>query len=391
MTGRYSHCNGLMGLVNLGWSLPVREKTIVDYLGEGGYQTVNCGIQHERHPREDNRYQVLLPSLYVEEAVVDAIRYLEGRGSSDPPFYLNLATMETHPSRWQTIDRSDRLRVYRPGRPEEAYVPPFVPDTAETRREMAAFQACIRYTDREIQHLFDEATRLGLRDDTIIVFTNDHGVAAHRAKITAYEHGTEISLLIQAPGVRGETVDHLVQNIDLVPTLLEAAGLEIPRAVQGRSFWPLLTGGDYLPHEQIFTERNYHQGFPPDQRVPSGGKPHHGYDPMRSVRTGRYHYIRHFAENPRRYWLPREVVGRLRPHYNDWWDHMWPEMTEPRPREELFDLARDPHEEHDLAADPSLRRVRDDLAARLARWMRETDDPILSGPIPDRMNGWPRA
>jgi arylsulfatase A-like enzyme len=253
---------------------------------------------------------------------------------------------------------------------------------------MAAFQACIRYTDREIQTLFDAVHRLGLEDSTVILFTNDHGVAAHRAKSTAYEAGTGVSLLVRGPGIQPAVVDHLVQNIDLAPTLLEAGGVSIPPEVQGRSFWPLLIGEDYTPHDQIFTERNYHGGAPSDQPMPTT-TPHPGYDPMRTVRTDRYHYIRHLGQDMGRYWLPHEVVDRLKPGYKMWWDRMWPEMTEPRPEEELFDLQEDPNEWSSLAADPAYADIKEDLAGRVDDWMKQTGDPILGGPIPDRMNPWP--
>ncbi len=387
MTGQYSHSNGLMGLVNRGWSMPVEQLTIVDYLNEAGYVTANFGIQHERQPREANRYQVVGESRYVEEAVPDAVKFLEDHRGNDQPFYLNIATVETHPSQWVSIDRSGRVPVYEPGSAEDAYVPSFIPDTPQTRKELACFQGCIRYLDRQIQTLFDAVDRLGYRDNTVVVFTNDHGVAAPRAKPTVYEAGTGISLLMQVPGISGETVDHLVQNIDCTPTLLEAAGVGIPESIQGKSFWSLLSGGDYEPHQEIFMERNYHGGVPLLDPTPGKSGPHN--DPMRAVRTDRFRYIRHMGEDQKRFWLPHEIIDRMGTDYDMWWDTLWPEVTEPRDPEELFDLENDPGETVNLVGDPNFASVKEDLAKRLDGWMKDTEDPILEGPISDILNTWP--
>ena len=93
-----------------------------------------------------------------------------------------------------------------------------------------------------------------------------------RGKGTLYELGTEIACMMRGPGtVPGTEVGNLMQNIDYVPTFLDAAGADTPDDIQGQSFWPL-TGGDYTPKEMIFSERNWHG--------PSN-------DPMRSVRTAR--------------------------------------------------------------------------------------------------------
>ena len=387
MTGQYSHTNGLMGLVNRGWSLPAARRTIVDDLNDAGYETVNCGIQHERHRREDNRYGIVNKSRYVEDAVGAAVSYLSGRQGSDRPFYLNIATAETHPSQWGSVNRKGRTNVYEPWRPDEVYVPGFLPDTPRTRHELGYFQGCIRYMDHHLGTLFEAVDHLGLRDNTVVVFTNDHGVAAHRAKPTVYEAGSGISLLVQSPGAEPAQVDHLIQNIDYAPTLLDLAHVEIPDRMQGRSFAPLLRGEAYEPHSEVFLERNYHSGTPDGEPL-STDQPNAYYDPMRAVRTDRYRYIRHLADSPRRYWLPGEVENRLATEYEVVWNHLWPPMTEPRDREELFDLDNDPDETRNLAGDPECESIRADLSARVDRWMVETDDPILKGEIPDRLNPW---
>lgn len=218
------------------------------------------------------------------------------------PFYLNIGTIETHAVTWQSNTALDRLTTrYKPGPPEQTSVPPFLPDVPPIRKEMAQFRACIRYLDTQIQPLFEAIERLGFKNDTLVIFTTDHGISGERAKGTLYDHGTEIALLVQGPGIApsGQT-QALLTNIDYCPTLLEAAGAPIPPMIQGRSFWPLLVGGAYLPHDAVVTERHYHGGNagpqpPPGAIVPPGAS-HTDYDPMRSVRTPRFHYIRNLGE-----------------------------------------------------------------------------------------------
>jgi arylsulfatase A-like enzyme len=391
MTGMYAHTNGLMGLVNRGWTLPLSTRTIVDHLNDAGYETVHSGLQHERHRKEDNRYRrEIEASVFAEDAIGSAIHYLEERAAAPqgrPPFYLNIGTIETHESRWNSRDRFGRVAVYDPGPPEEAYVPPFLPDVPPIRREMTHFQASIRYLDREIARLFEAVERLGYGDNTLVVFTTDHGISAHRAKGTLYGHGLEIALLMRGPGLpAGRQINHLISNIDVCPMLLEAVGAPIPPQVQGRSFWPLLRGGDYQPHEALFFERNYHGGVPTDQPAPEP-RLNPGYDPMRAVRTDRFHYIRNVGENQKRHWLPEQVTV-VNETFQSWYTELWPPPTLPRPREELFDVPSDPHETRDLADEPEFADVKAGLGARLDRWMEATDDPIRRGPIPDRLNTW---
>jgi len=385
MTGQYSHTNGLMGLVNGGWSLPESRRTIVDCFNDAGYETAHVGLQHERWSSQANRYQVegfgggedeSFSSEFVENAVDRAVAFLESRRGADRPFYLNIGTREVHGSGWQgpACQLSYRTEVYGSVPLEEVHVPPYMPDFPPIRRELAKFQGCIRFFDRRLKTLFDAYEELGYADNTVFVFTTDHGISGQRAKGTIYDPGVEIALLVRLPGGRaaGMETDHLIQNIDLAPTLLEAAGADVPDTMQGRSFWPLLAGEDYAPHEAIFIERNYHGGF----------------DPMRAVRTDGFHYIRNFDPKAKRAWLPWEVK-EVRESYDRWYDELWPEPTEGRAAEELYDLQSDPNEFTNVAGEAKYADVRKDLAARVDSWMRETDDPLLKGPIPDRLFGWP--
>jgi arylsulfatase A-like enzyme len=234
--------------------------------------------------------------------------------------------------------------------------------------------------DTHVRRLLDAVERLGYAEDTLVIFTTDHGIAEMRAKGWLYDRGVEIALMVRLPrrlqrrkgaAAPGTRVPHLIQNIDVTPTLLEAAGVSIPAAIQGRSFWPLLVGEAYEPHEAIVIERN-----------------HHGdYDPARAVRTPRYHYIRNVTPPPRKTWLTSTTY--LYEDFASWYEPFDPPPGAPRPEEELFDVANDPYEYVNLADDPDYAAVRASLADTLDRWQVAVDDPLLYGSIPDKLHSWP--
>jgi N-sulfoglucosamine sulfohydrolase len=151
----------------------------------------------------------------------------------------------------------------------------------------------------------------------------------------------------------------MVSNIDVLPTILEAVGARVPTGIQGRSFLPLLRGDTYEPRDAIFAEKTFHSY----------------YDPMRCVRTRSHKYIRNFETafavevpgdiqqgaifraDPSRYSADRTKVA------------------------ELYDLDADPLEQHNLAGSRGIEAIEQQLSSALWTWMRETEDPLLKGPI----------
>jgi arylsulfatase A-like enzyme len=386
MTGRYAHTTGCVGLSHMGWPLDLSERTIVDYLNEAGYETVLSGVNHERHPRTD-RYEVDVTETWedwhTERAVGNAVAHLERR-DRDRPFYLNVGSQQPHASTWSHAD--DMYGGAIP--PGDVWVPPYCPDTPLLRRLLGRFQAAIRYMDEHFGRLMAALDELSYSENTIVVFTTDHGISARRSKGTLYDRGVEITLMVRLPDCTGAGTrrGHLVQNIDFAPTLLEAAGRSVPDEVQGRSFWPLLTGGSYEPHDAVFIERNFH-----------GERPHRGadtyidrYDPIRAVRTPDFHYIRWFRPEVKpRPLLPFELPAHWE-EQSERLDSAWPESEEPRNDEELYHVRHDPQEFVNVVDRPEYRHVRADLRRRLEQWMKATDDFALRGEKPERPEepGW---
>jgi len=201
----------------------------------------------------------------------------------------------------------------------------------------------------------------GLADNTILVFTTDHGLPMPREKTTLYDRGIGVYLMMRYPGVfpAGLRSDALVSNIDVLPTLIEASGGTPPPELEGRSVYPLLTGGDYRPRARVFAKKTYHTS----------------YDPVRCVRPRRHKYIFNFESvRPENYCLdiynqPVLLENRRALAHS------------PNRFDELYDLEADPGETRNLAESPDHQETRRHLAGELLTWMVETNDPLLKGPV----------
>jgi arylsulfatase A-like enzyme len=351
VTGRYPHSNGVMGLTHgdYAWSLHPTERPAAKLFGQNGYQTWLLGLQHET--RDFDTLGFDHADLCFDAAGLPS-RLESALASRDPsrPFYCQLGCFETHRP-W-----------HRPDCPPDSTlgvtVPAYLHDGPETRAEMAAFQGTVQQMDRELGRLLDLLDRQGLRDNTILVITTDHGLAMPMAKSTLRDPGIETLLLMRYPGGwrPGQRIRELVSNVDILPTLLEACGLVVPKEIQGASFLPLLQGQSAPTRDSIHAEKTFHDS----------------YDPMRCVRTERFKYIRYF-EKVTHFTVPGDIVngGASR-------------ELGPVPREgfeELFDLEQDPHETNNLAEKADYGRVCEEMRARLAAWMVDTADPLLQGPI----------
>lgn len=363
-----------MGLSHLGWSYNNDTKLLVDYLNDFGYDTIHIGLQHETafHTPQKNRYKderrTHWDDEHVEQAVDQAIDFLKARQSENTPFNLNIGTTETHSSQWNRKN-TQWHNVYGTTPRKDAYIQPYIPDTPELRDVMGNFQACIRYYDFHIGRLLKSIKDLGYHENTLVVLTTDHGIANMRAKGTLYHAGVEIFGILSMPGVlkKGDSVNDLLQTIDVMPTLLDFVGTDIPETVQGKSFLPRLLDEDYQPHEEIFIERNFH-----------GGKD----DPIRAVRTNKYHLIKNFDPNGRKEgWLPSEVT-QMNKIWKNWWTELWPPLKKKRKEIELFDIEQDPWCMHDLSKDPQYQAVKETLLKKMETWMKETNDPLLKGRVP---------
>jgi len=214
ITGKHPHVNGLMGLVNLNWDLPESNVTLAQMVGAAGYETYLFGLQHEATDARRLGFQHVsdrsVPSKCHTVAGL-VTEFLRSRPRKAPPFYARVGFSEVHRP-WSSYEADD---------PADVRVPGYLADTPGARQDVAMFHGSIRSMDAAVGAILAALDESGLRDDTIAVFTTDHGIAFPRAKATLYDPGINTTLLMRWPeGFPGGGVHReLLSNVDLEPIL----------------------------------------------------------------------------------------------------------------------------------------------------------------------------
>jgi arylsulfatase A-like enzyme len=268
------------------------------------------------------------------------------------PFFLSVGFFETHREFFEPASTRDALY---------SQPPPNLPDSQIARRDMAGFKASARSLDQGVGSVLDALDQEGLADDTVVVFTTDHGLAFPGAKATLFDRGLGVMLLMRGPGgfTGGKVIDPMVTHLDVYPTLCELAGIDPPDFLQGTSLLPLVRGEVDRLHEAIYAEATFHAA----------------YEPQRAVRTERWKYIRRFGDRELPV-LPNIDDGPIKDLLLE---HGLAERKVAA--RQLYDLIFDPQEVANLSGSPEHADVEEALAARLEAWMRETGDPLLDGPV----------
>ncbi len=357
LTGQAPHSAGMLGLAHRGFALADPAQHLAAVLRANGYRTHLCGVQHvtSGDPAAIGYDHVSTTTdLMVASVAPEAARTIAALGTSpgDGPFFLDVGFVETHRD-FPAVDPAEG-RYVRPAAP--------FPDTPETRLDMAAYHASVRELDRGVGLVLDALDRAGLSDSTLVIQTTDHGIAFPGMKCSLTDHGTGVLLIVRGPGgfTGGQVIDALVSQIDLFPTLCDLIGIERPGWLQGTSLLPLIEGATDEVNDEIFAEVTFHAA----------------YEPQRMVRTRRWTYIRRFDARPLPV-LPNCDAGGTREF---WLEHGW--AKRPIAGEQLYDNLFDPVQMRNVITDPEAATIAGDLRARLDRWMRETSDPLLNGPIP---------
>ena len=357
LSGQWPHSCGMLGLAHRGFAMNDYSEHLVQILIEAGYRTYLSGIQHEAEDWRTVGYHECIgdrPDAHTRAAEflrsAPAVSKM-GASHSDAaqPFFLSVGFFETH-REFPELDSDDEALYVQP--------PAVYPNAPETRRDFARFRKSAALLDDKIGTVLDALDESGLRDNTLVLCTTDHGPAFPRMKCNLTDAGIGVMLILRGPDGfdGGRIIDGMVSQIDILPTLCELIDLPVPEHAQGHSLMPLVRDECDEVNDAIFAEVNFHGS----------------YEPVRCIRTHRWKYIRRYYEG----YLPSCDVGETR---SRWLERGWADR--PLPAEELYDLELDPSERTNLAADAHFAPVRDPLAGRLDEWMLQTDDPLLNGPI----------
>jgi len=273
------------------------------------------------------------------------------------PFYAHLTLLQTHRA-WKGDPK-------RPIDPKLVTLPAWYPDTALTRKDWAMGLESAQTSDRDIGDIIARLKKEGEYDHTIIVITADHGIALPRGKQFIYDEGLHIPLIVRWPSRinPGDVSPELVTNLDIVPTILDLAGMPRPAYLQGRS----LVDPSQKEPEYIFAGRD---------------KMDDTHDASRTVRSHDFRYILNL--------MPERAYCQ----FNEYKENQYPGlalmnvlhlqkklpaeqdafMKETKPEEELYDLRNDPGEVHNLAYQPEYAVTLHLLRSQLATWRKSVGD-----------------
>lgn len=235
-----------------------------------------------------------------------------------------------------------RIQQLAPSSDGDRYVAPFGPDEVQCREAIAATYGMIEMIDHGVGRILDRLDELGATDDTIVVFTSDHGdmMGDHGLIMKGYMHfmGTlRVPMTVHAPGADPGRIAALASSIDLPTTLLTLCGVTPFQGMQGRSLVPLMSGEASSVRDRVLVEDDFPAGEIRPQ-IPLR---------TRTVLADRYKFTKDSNGN-----------------------------------EMLFDLDADPHELHNLASegrDPAARAL---MMEALAESLMEADDMTRLEPVP---------
>ena len=360
LTGKYAHKNGMVAN-----DLRLRESelTIAEVLSGEGYRTGFVGKWHldggqrmpgfippgprrqgfdfwaanecshlhfDTHYFRDTPDPIPIKKFEAEGWTDIGIEFLKKGKQDGRPFFLTIAMGPPHdpyaaPDEYMKMYDSSRLTM----RPNWRRAAPNVPGP----EQIAAYYAATTAVDDQIGRLSRTLNQLGMADDTIVLFSSDHGdmLGSHglRLKRKPWEESIRIPGILRYPRrvKAGQQTDTLFSHVDIAPTLLSLCGIKPPTGVQGNDLAPVALGESRSGPDSAFF-----QIFGPYE----GDGTEDGW---RGVRTGKYMYAR-FRDKP---WV-------------------------------LYDLENDPYQAKNLAGERAAAGIQADMEKRLSWWMERTGD-----------------
>lgn len=286
-------------------------------------------------------------------------------------------------------------------------MPPFLPNVEVVREDLADYLGEGMAFDRCCEVLLEELEKTGEADNTLVIISGDHGAPGFpRGKTNCYDFGARVLFAARWPGKikPGQTLNKPISLIDVAPTLLAAGGLPSEKGMNGQNLLPSLAQADHSKlRGWALIGREVHVSKAREAELPY---------PMRAIRTDKFLYIINFKPDrnpmgdlrslskpeapsfdalandtyvtyadvdagPTKAWM---VLNRTDPKWKLHWDLGFG----PRPEEELYDLAKDPHQMTNLAKDPGYALHRSRLRIQLMQELKANADPRPDGNQFDR-------
>ncbi len=375
--------------------LPAEVPALPDLLRASGYYTGVCGrsfhldgsgnapeitaeVLEKHHLRTFAQRTDYLRTGNRAQTLEQVAEFL-GQVPEGKPFFLWANFSDPHRP-------YDHNAIPTPHDPAALKLPPQMIDTPLLREDLARYCDEINRLDGDIERVLKLLEEDGKANDTIVVFMGDNGGALLWGKGTLHDLGVRVPLIVRWPGIvkAGQTSADLISGEDLAPTLLEAAGAAVPKAVTGQSFLKRLKGESFSARDYVFSQRGAHgSGLPTNSAA---------FDLGRSVTSTTHRLIYNalwqlpyspvdFAGDA--FWkdlVSRNASGALSAEESNRF------FAAQRPMFELYDLRADPHELNNLAGKPEHAEVERTLKRALQEWMILERD-FLPLPIPPGPRG----
>ncbi|SMD33844.1 Arylsulfatase A [Reichenbachiella faecimaris] len=341
--------------------IPAKVKCFTEYLRKAGYFCTN-------NPKTD--YQFAAPVTAWDENGYQA--HWKHRREGQPFFSVFNINVSHESFLWKNKDKP--LTVD----PATVPVPPYFPDTETVRKDIARNYSNIELMDAQVGVLIEELEAAGLLDNTIIFFFSDHGGPLPRSKRLHYESGLRVPLMVRMPDALKQKYDYdMVSFVDLAPTVLVLANVDVPDYLQGQAF----IGGPVARREFIFGSGDRFDEFS---------------DRVRSVISKNYVYVRNFYPEKPAYkdisyrkqipmmdeLLAMNASGELNKNQQYW-------FRQTKTKEEFYLRKEDPYSLKNRINDPKYQTQIQFLRGAMDEWLTEAKD---LGAIPEKelfLKMWP--
>jgi len=332
-------------------------KSIAHYLQDAGYTTHLSGKTHI-NPKSVFRFQYSGNNNPDPQAFAAV---LESSSVTNKPFLFIAASNEPH-TPWNKGDASQYPSA-------SLKLPPVLVDSPDTREGFSRYLAEVTYFDSQVGELVDLLDQSPHRDNTLVIVLSEQGNSFPFAKWTCYDAGLQSGCIVRWPGTvqAGSVSDALIEYVDVVPTFLEAANIQRPDILDGRSFVPVLSG-------TATSHKSYVFGLQTTRGINNGPE----YYGIRSVRSARYRYIRNLTSEATFQNAatkdPTFATWKKMAEAGDAHAHRLVHDYQHRPAEELYDCQADPWNRVNLASDPQFAEPLAALRRELDGWMKTQGD-----------------
>jgi N-sulfoglucosamine sulfohydrolase len=388
MTSSWPHENGITGLTHMGWGYTdkFRSQTVVHAFAKAGYRTAIVGFQHEiepyksKFPTEDEYMDLMkeigyqegyaYPGLHGSHIVGELTEdILEELAEGDAPWWLSVGTGDVH--RPYAL-RTDLVPIENVS---DEQIPSYLPKTDDVREDVADFQSMVARYDKMIVRILNTLDRLKLWDNTIVIWTTDHGVAIPGAKGLLYDPSCHTGMLFahnptdEGKGMlkQGNHAQALVSSLDFAPTICDLCDVDPMPDWRGKSYKNIISNNsEDIDNPTAINEYIFNENTFADK-----------YNPIRSVRTPEWRFIRNYVDYPIVDGPPGDVQKSL--SYPDWREMIG---VHPRPEEEMYNIIDDPDCRRNLIKETKDHPMYIKLSKILDDHLENTDDLIRKGPYP---------